>query len=219
MSVSDGGENTLIFVLPGGGYENHAPHEAEPVADWIRALGHEARILRYPLAPVRMPAAFDLVRTEIREARATHRGRIGVIGFSAGGHLAGHVAFAATDDPAEVPDFAVLGYPVVALGEGGHIGSRDNLLGERTDLAESVSLQNLVTGDSPPTFVWHTVDDEVVPVSHSLRLASALAAAAVPFELHIFPSGVHGLGLAQDSSVVKQWTVLCARWLEGAGRY
>lgn len=208
-------EPPLVFVLPGGGYANHASHEAEPVADWLATLGFEARVIRYPVAPERHPKAFDIVRAEILAAKTESNRPVGVLGFSAGGHLAGEVALSPADDPRSVPDFAVLGYPVVALGAGGHIASRDNLLGDRVEIAESLSLQNLVTKGAPPFFIWHTADDAAVPVDHSLRLAAALAAVDVPFELHVFPKGSHGLGLALEAGPPAAWTGLCATWLRG----
>jgi acetyl esterase/lipase len=140
-----------------------------------------------------------------------------VLGFSAGGHAAGLSALAPSNDPAEVPDCAVLAYPVVLMGDGAHEDSRTNLLGADRDpaLASSVSLEQLVTPDSPPFFIWHTADDEIVPASHSLLLASALDAHGVEYELHIFPHGPHGLAMAVDSGAPSVWLDLCARWIAG----
>jgi acetyl esterase/lipase len=207
----------LIFVLPGGGYEFHADYEAEPVSEWLESLGYLSRPLRYPVAPASHPAALEFVRSAIREARRTYRGPIGVLGFSAGGHAAGLAALAPADSPADVPDFAILAYPVVLMNDGAHEPSRANLLGTDPEPAvvSSVSLEQLVTPDSPPFFIWHTADDEIVPASHSLRLASALAARGVDYELHIFPHGPHGLARAVDSGAPSAWLELCARWIAG----
>lgn len=204
----------LILVLPGGGYGMLADHEAEPVADWLQGLGWDAEVLRYPIAPARYPDALDTVRRRIGELRADGRERIGVLGFSAGGHLAGSVALT-PGDPRERADFAVLCYPVVSMIDGPHEGSLENLLGADRHLAEDVSLERLVTADAPPVFLWHTSDDPVVPVRHSYLLAQALGDARVPHELHVFPSGQgrHGLGLAQGSGAPAAWTDLCAEWL------
>ncbi len=207
--------SALIFVLPGGAYEFHADYEAEPVSAWLESLGHESRPLRYPVAPERHPAALDFVRSAIREARLTHAGPIGVLGFSAGGHAAGLAALAPAADDSEIPDFAVLAYPVVLMGEGAHEGSRDNLLGAHAagELVASVSLERLVRASSPPFFIWHTADDEVVPATHALKLAEALGSRGVDYELHVFPHGPHGLALANDAGAVSAWRELCARWI------
>ena len=106
-----------IFVLPGGGYENHAEYEGEPVAEWLRGLGHSAEVLEYPVAPHRYPEALDFVRGQIVKKRSSFAGSIGVLGFSAGGHLAGHAALAPSAHRPEVPDFALLCYPVTLMGE------------------------------------------------------------------------------------------------------
>jgi acetyl esterase/lipase len=204
---------SLVFVLPGGGYHTHADHEAEPVAEWLMGLGHEARVLRYPVAPTRYPVARDLVHREILAARADFDGPVGVLGFSAAGHLAGHAALTSTE-PGDRPDFAVLCYPVVSFVEHAHLGSRDNLLGDRLDLSAELSLENLVTADAPPMFLWHTAEDAVVPVQNSYLLASALAEQGVPHEVHVYPHGRHGLGLAAGEGAAEGWTALCADWLD-----
>jgi acetyl esterase/lipase len=204
----------LILVLPGGGYSTHAEHEAEPIAEWLTGLGHKARVLRYPVAPARYPEARDLVHREVRAARAGFDGPVGVLGFSAGGHLAGHAALTSTE-PGDRPDFAVLCYPVVSLVHSrAELGSRDNLLGDRLDLAAEHSLENLVTVDAPPMFLWHTADDELVPVQNSYLLAAALADHAVPHEVHVYPHGRHGLGLAVGEGAAEGWSAACAVWLD-----
>jgi len=207
----------LIFVLPGGGYEFHADYEAEPVVAWLESLGYLSRSLRYPVAPTRHPAALEFVRSAIRDARNSYEGPIGVLGFSAGGHAAGLAALAPADNPAEVPDFAILAYPVVRMGDGGHEGSRTSLLGADPDpaLISSVSLERLVTPDSPPFFIWHTADDEIVDASDSLALAVALNANGVSYELVVFPHGPHGLAMAIDSGAPSAWLELCAQWIAG----
>jgi acetyl esterase/lipase len=205
----------LIFVLPGGAYEFHADYEAEPVSEWLESLGYRSRSLRYPVAPGRHPAALEFVRSAIREARESYDGPVGVLGFSAGAHAAGLAALAPSDLPSEIPDFAILAYPVVLMGDGAHEISRLNLLGTdpAPSVVSSVSLEQLVTPDSPPFFLWHTADDEIVPASHSLRLASALDANGVDYELHVFPHGPHGLALAKDSGAPSAWLALCAEWI------
>ena len=211
-----------IFVLPGGGYGGLAPHEGEPVAEWLRGLGYSAEVLEYPVAPHRYPEALDFVRSQIVKKRSSFAGSIGVLGFSAGGHLAGHTALAPSSHRPEVPDFAILCYPVTLMGEGAHLGSRENLLGPDSTPEQqvSVSLPGLVTDAAPPMFLWHTAADASVPPRHSLELAQALADQVVPVELHLFPFGPHGIGLADapDAGAASQWTALAATWLETVTR-
>jgi len=202
----------LVFVLPGGGYEIHADHEAEPVAVWLESIGIAARVLRYPVAPAHHPEALDYVRDYVAQARADFDGPIGVLGFSAGGHLAGLAAYLPAAAAESVPDFAILCYPVTSMGEGGHLVSRLNLLGPDFVDPEQLSLAGLVGPSSPPTFLWHTADDEAVLVLDSIELAASLARAHRDFALYVFPEGVHGLGLARGSSAA-EWTSLCASWL------
>ena len=202
-----------LIVLPGGGYHRHAPHEGEPVAQWLRGLGHEASVFEYPVL-TRHPAGLDAVRAEVRRVRAAGAARVGLLGFSAGGHAAGLAAYAPGTDPEERVDAVVLGYPVVSMMLETHRGSRENLLGADAtwDARRATSLDQLVTASAPPTFVWHTADDAVVPVQHAYLLGMALAGAGVPHELHVLPSGVHGLGLAEGEPAAA-WTGLAARWL------
>lgn len=199
-----------ILVLPGGSYINHAPHEGEPVAEWLRSLGWDARVVRYPVG-TRHPAPLDAVRAELATERETHD-QVGILGFSAGGHLAGHAALALPEDVR--PDFAILCYPVVSMVTETHAGSREQLIGLDADdeLRRSVSLDLLVTPQAPPFFVWHTVEDAAVPVQHSYLLATALAAAGVPHELHAFAEGQHGIGFG-DGLPAAAWRELCATWL------
>lgn len=199
----------VILVLPGGGYRGHAAHEGEPVVAWLGSLGWRSRVVAYPVG-VRHPAPLDAVQREIAIERAAGAARVGVIGFSAGGHLAGHAALAPRGERA---DFAILGYPVVSLVRHPHVASRAILVGDAGDaLAEEVSLERLVDGAAPPMFVWHTVGDPVVPVPHTYLLGAALAGAAVPHEVHTFPGDVHGVGLAEGTDAAA-WTALCAAWL------
>jgi acetyl esterase/lipase len=202
-----------LIVLPGGGYHRHAPHEGEPVAAWVRTLGYAASVFAYPVL-TRHPAGLDAVRAEVRRVRATGADRVGLLGFSAGGHAAGLAAYASGATPQERVDLAVLCYPVVSMMLDTHRGSRENLLGAdaRWDERRATSLDQLVTTSAPPTFVWHTAEDAVVPVQHSYLLGMALAGAGVPHELHVLPGAVHGVGLA-DGEPAGAWTALCAEWL------
>lgn len=207
--------DALIFVLPGGAYEFHADYEAKPVAAWLESLGYSPQVFRYPVAPARYPEALLAVQAAIGAARTTFSGRIGVLGFSAGGHLAGQAALAQPKSWAERADFAGLIYPVVSFGDFGHELSRKNLLGPGPTPAEvsAVSLENLVTADAPPLFIVHTVEDAADPVQNSLRLAESLAEHGARFALHIFPRGPHGIGLGVDSGTADGWPAMFARWL------
>ncbi|MDP9888039.1 alpha/beta hydrolase [Pseudarthrobacter enclensis] len=226
-----GGPRPAILVLPGGGYARQADHEAEPVADWLAGLGIHAFVLRYRVAPDRHPAPLEDAKEAMLYIRsgqhglAVDSGRAGVLGFSAGGHLAATLSTAAAtgnpslDVPAAVPDLSVLCYPVASMTSQAHQGSVQNLLGDAppSDLLTALSAELNVTPLTPPAFLWHTADDAAVPVSNSLNYARALFAAGVPAELHVFPHGRHGLGLATGEPGPQQWTSLCAAWLQRAG--
>lgn len=219
-----GGKNRgTIIICPGGGYEFKAEHEGEPVALWLNSLGINAYVLDYRVNPDLHPAPMMDVRRAIRlarlraEASGTLADKIGVLGFSAGGHLA---ACAGTmwDSRESRPDIMILCYPVISFGRCGHLGSKMNLLGETANQAvlDDMSLENRVDRQTPPAFIWHTADDADVPVENSLLLANALTAKQVSFSCHIFPHGEHGLGLATENSEVKIWTKLCADFLLAA---
>lgn len=201
-----------MIVLPGGGYRRHAPHEGEPVAAWLRSLGHDASVFAYPVSTPH-PAPLDAVRAEVRRVRASGAARVALLGFSAGGHAAGMAAYA-PGAPEDRVDAVVLGYPVVSMLLPTHRGSRERLLGAGAgwDARRAASLDQLVAPGAPPSFVWHTVADAVVPVQHSYLLGMALAAAGVPHELHALPGAVHGVGLAEGEPA-GAWTSLCADWL------
>lgn len=209
---------THVIVLPGGGYAGHAEHEAEPVAEWLGTLGLTASVLRYPVHTAH-PGPLDAVRAAIRRVRADGAERVVLVGFSAGGHLAGHAALtAAATDPERV-DATVLCYPVVSMELDTHRGSQQELLGSApgAEARAATSLDRLVTAAAPPFFVWHTADDPSVPVQHPYLLARSLADAGVPHALHVFPEGAHGLGLATDAGEPAAWTALCASWLSALG--
>lgn len=228
VRATDVGPTTAVLVLPGGGYAGHAPHEAEVVAHWLASAGWHAFVLRYPVSPEESaeplhPAPLSAAVEAIRWIRSgahglpVAAGSVGVLGFSAGGHLAACVSNAGSlaDAPDAVPDFAVLCYPVISMLHEPHAGSTRRLLGpdpEPADL-ERFSLASQVTAATPPTFLWHTAADAGVPVSHSLGYAEALAAQQVPFELHVFPKGPHGLGLGYSDPTVRHWTSLCEDWI------
>jgi acetyl esterase/lipase len=224
-----------VVVLPGGGYAGRADHEGEPIARWLNGLGIHAFICQYRVTPYKHPRPFQDASRAIRWVRShasalqVKPDRVGILGFSAGGHLASTVGThfdagdpAAKDEVDRVscrPDAMVLCYPVITFGPYGHHGSMVNLLGEDPpdDLRQSLSNETQVTAETPPTFIWHTADDEGVPVQNSLLLAEALAAHRIPFELHVFQTGRHGLGLATEAPHVAHWTELCGEWLTALG--
>jgi acetyl esterase/lipase len=212
-----------IVVLPGGGYRRHAPHEGEPVAEWLRGLGLQASVFEYPVK-MRYPGPLQAVRAEVARVRDAGAARVGVLGFSAGGHAGAMAALApaaatAAQRASERIDLVILGYPVVSMLLPTHAGSQQNLLGpDPSDaLRTATSTDLLVTPDAPPFFVWHTAEDRVVPVQHSYLLGMALAAAGVKHALHVFPLGAHGLGLAEGSGGAARWTTVCAEWLREEG--
>ena len=224
-----------VLILPGGGYVHHAAHESEPVARWFNSLGIAAFVLKYRVRPDRHPAPLLDAKRAMRFIRHQHAqfgidpDRLGVLGFSAGGHLAATVSVdVPTDQPprddidriSARPDLAILCYPVVSFVETpGSGGSSANLLGAAPSRAmrELLSAERHVDAATPPTFLWHTADDAAVDVNNSLVYARALGTHSVPFELHVFPHGRHGLGLAHEEPRVAQWTELCAGWLDSLG--
>jgi acetyl esterase/lipase len=207
-------EQTHVVVLPGGGYAEHAAHECEPIAGWLNGLGFRASVFRYPLL-VRHPEPLHAVRAEIRRLRDSGAERIGLMGFSAGGHLAGLAALAPGGDRGEAVDFAVLGYAITSMETETYRPARLILLGEDAtpELRRATSLDALVTPSSPPFFIWHTAEDIYVPPEHTYRLAASLAAHGVPHSVHVFAHGPHSLGLARGSGDAAAWTTLAASWI------
>lgn len=220
-----------MVVLPGGGYGHLAQHEGEGYALWLAGLGYAVFELRYRLAttgyhhPAMGLDATRALRTvrSLASTRGYASNKIGIIGSSAGGHLAGYASVQSdpgdpsSDDLIERwssrPDLTVLCYPVIALsGPHAHHGSADNLLGNSAspEDRDAMSLEKLVTATTPPCFLWHTVEDPVVPVENSLNFAAALRQAGVGFDLHLYEKGGHGIGLADGHP----WTVECERWLK-----
>lgn len=229
---------TSVIVFPGGGYAHLAiSYEGTEVAQWLNSLGIPAFVLKYRLGmryhhPVELGDAQRAIRWV--RAHAADYGinsqRIGVWGFSAGGHLAStaetHFDTGHSDsaDPIERessrPDFAILAYPVITMRDPFvHRGSRENLLGANPDAAliDLLSNELQVTKDTPPTFLFHTSDDPVVPVQNSVEFYLALRKAGVPAEMHIYEHGRHGVGLAKNDPVLSTWPTLLTNWLRARG--
>ena len=228
-----------MLVIAGGGYGYVSPREKECVALAYVAQGFAAFTLEYSVAPVKFPAQLiegAMALTYIRENAgelAVKPDKVAVVGFSAGGHLTGMLG--TLFDRAEVkaalkekaalvrPDAVILSYPVITGGEKAHKGSFYNLCGEKNvKLQEELSLENCVNANSSPAFIWATVDDDCVPSENSLYMALAYKAAGVPFELHIFESGVHGLSLATEETgwvniPAQKWLNLSLTWLKSRG--
>jgi len=229
---------TGVVVCPGGGYGTLAlDHEGRQIAEWLNERGMAAFILRYRLGPrYRHPAPLQDAQRALRYVRH-HAGsfgisaqKIGIWGFSAGGHLASTAgthfdggdpqAADPIDRESSRPDFMILAYPVISLDTGyTHRGSRDNLLGPdpAPELLENLSNHKQVTGDTPPAFLFHTDEDEVVPAENSVIFYLALRKAKVPAEIHIFRRGNHGVGLAPGDSILSIWPLLLQAWLRTNG--
>jgi acetyl esterase/lipase len=229
---------TAVVVCPGGGYGMHAvDHEGTQVARWFNSFGVSAYVLKYRLAPrYRHPAPMQDVQRAIQYVRAHAEQlgivpeRIGVIGFSAGGHLASTAAtHLLPGDPqsddvvskqSSRPDFAILAYPVISMtAEWGHGGSKRNLLGENPSaaLAELMSNEQQVSAQTPPTFLFHTGADTGVPPQNSVAFYSACLKHNVPAELHIYNFGPHGVGLAPGDAALSSWKHRLFDWLRDSG--
>lgn len=229
-----------LVICPGGGYGHLAKHEGAGYAQFFVNHGITAFVLKYRLGSdgYRDPAMLQDAARAVRLVRSRAAewsldpNRVGIVGSSAGGHLASTLMthWKAGDleasDPVERvssrPDLGILCYPVISMGPLTHEGSRRNLLGEdpAPDRIESLSNEKQVSTNTPPCFIWHTVEDKTVKVENSLEFAMALRRAQVPFELHLYEKGGHGMGLGRSevtSSGLHPWTVDCLRWLGEQG--
>ena len=207
-------EKPLVLVCPGGAYSYCSDREAEPIAAKYLAAGFHAAVLRYHCAPAVFPTALlELawsVKTIRKFAKQWHVNpdAVFVCGFSAGGHLAASLGTLwnetflqkALGNGEWMPNGQILGYPVITMGEYTHQGSRENLIGGRMsdEMTHLLSLEERVDEHTVPTFLWHTAEDGAVPVQNSLMYAAALASHHVPFELHVFEKGAHGLSTCED---------------------
>ena len=243
-----GFKRPAVLVLPGSGYKQCSPREAEALAVRFNAAGYHSFVLWYSCSPRRHPVpildcarSFTIIREHAGEWML-NPGKLAMLGFSAGGHLALSETIFSREEFAQAPginpdhsrcDALLLGYPVISSGPFAHQGSFDNLLGEKppAGLLKLLSLENQINADPqqggnplPPVFLWHTYTDQSVPVENSFLLAAALRRAGIPLEMHIFPEGKHGLSLAipetqgDDPENVNphaaQWFSLCLNWLK-----
>ena len=232
------GADIAIVVCPGGAYFLKTPHEGDPPAAAMRDRGFSCYVLDYRVKPCDPMAPLSDALRAIRIVRAMGYRRVGIMGFSAGGHIAccaavyGDAGDPGAADPVDRlpsrPDFFVPCYAVVSFTQYPHIGSVADLLGDpdQHDLRRRFSAELNVTPQTPPAFIWHTANDGLVPAEHSLLLAGALSRCGVRYELHIYPDGPHGLGngqlppeIAQAFGIteplpgVADWPDDCARFI------
>jgi acetyl esterase/lipase len=227
---------TAVIVIPGGGYAHLAmDHEGAQIADWLNSMGVTAFVLKYRMSSTghRHPVPMLDGQRAIRAVRARANewnidpNRIGIIGFSAGGHLASTLGTHFDDGMSKAedridrvssrPDFMILCYPVISMTTNFiHRGSRDNLLGPNPDksLLDELSNETQVTRDTPPTFLFHTTEDTAVPPENSIAFYTALRKAGVPAELHLYEHGPHGVGLARNIAGTNTWPDRARDWLK-----
>lgn len=225
-----------VVICPGGAYEMIADIEADPVAEQFFAAGFNVFILNYSIGEnakdfgplIQLASTIAHIRN-YSEEYCTEKHKIAVCGFSAGGHLAASSGtlfneprflekYAGSNDIR--PDAMILSYPVITSDEFAHVGSIENVSADKNggDTYNWFGLDQRVDAQTPPTFLWHTAEDEVVPVENSLKMALALSGAGVPFEMHIFPFGGHGMSVCNRtvgriSEHNAHWVDLCINWL------
>lgn len=232
-----------IIICPGGGYEFTSDREAEPIAIKMNAMGFNACVLRYSVRPATFPTALLELSIAValirKNAEQWHvdKNKIIVAGFSAGGHLAASLGvfwnrsflseMLGISNEEIKPNGILLSYPVITSGQFAHKGSFAALLGENYDLLlNEVSLEKQVSEHTPPTFLWHTFTDELVPVENSLMFANSLLKNKVSLEMHIYPKGAHGLSLGTEETKgydnvltlqpeVANWIEMAGRWIKG----
>jgi acetyl esterase/lipase len=225
-----------VIICPGGGYWGIAiSHEGEHVAKWFNSIGITAFVLKYRLPDksiMKDPSIGPLqdgqeaVRIVRRNAKAWNISpdKIGIMGFSDGGHLASTISthylekvYTSSDSVSARPDFSILIYPVISMDAAiTHMGSRDNLLGKDPSAEKIMHFSNelQVNGQTPPAFIVHSLDDNGVLVQNSINYAYAMKKNNVPCELHIYETGGHGYGLGRSSGTESSWPDACKRWLK-----
>jgi acetyl esterase/lipase len=224
---------SAMVIFPGGAYAGLAGHEGKGYADWFVTNGITAFVVKYRLGThgYRHPSMLNDAARSVRWVRA-HAAeykidpkRVGVIGSSAGGHLASTLlthfdsgkpdASDAVEQQSSRPDLGILCYAVISMGPNTHRGSKNNLLGDKPDeeLVKNLSNETQVTRETPPCFIWHTWEDKAVKVENSLDFAYAMQRAGVPFDLHVYQKGAHGIGLGKNHP----WPTDCIFWLKAQG--
>lgn len=232
--VNNQKKRPMVVIFPGGGYEFCSPREGEPIACEFNSMGYNSVVVNYtvnapyPKALIDASNAIVYVREHAEEWN-TDSDRIFVCGFSAGAHLAGSIGIMSKKEKAIRRDDAmnrvngmILCYSVITSGEFAHRGSFDAIEAKSTELLQKTSLELQVDENTPPAFIWHTFEDDCVPVENSMLLAEAMRKYNVPFELHIYPEGEHGLSLASEATSdnesqtvphVQSWIPLVREWL------
>lgn len=234
-------DRPAVLICPGGGYGFTSEREAEPIAAKFNAAGFQAFVIYYSVAPNKHPQplldvsrAMCIIR-ENAEEWGINKDKIIICGFSAGGHLAASLGvhwnkqylFDVEGIEMEMnkPNGLILSYPVITSGEFAHRGSFDNLLGEHPnkELLEEMSLENQIGEHTPKTFIWHTFEDGCVPMENTLLFAQGLRKNNIPFEMHIYPEGGHGLSLANEETTwpndilytqVSTWINMVIEWIK-----
>jgi acetyl esterase/lipase len=237
---SEATAGAAMVICPGGGYAHLAPHEGNDYALWLNQHGVTCFVLKYRLGSngYHYPAEFQDVTRAMRWVRAhadeykINPKRVGIMGSSAGGHLAAtlmtHFDSGDTNSSDVIerqssrPDIGILCYPVITMGEFAHQGSKENLLGKEPspELVKLLSNELQVTTNTPPCFIWATFEDKTVPVENSLMFAAALRKNHVPFDLHIYQKGGHGMGLGNKNAPgapLHPWAGDCLFWLKAQG--
>lgn len=228
--------DAAVVIFPGGGYEFRAEHEGKGYALYLNSIGMDAFVCQYRVAPHHFPLPLLDARRAVRFVRANAEkfslspDKIAVMGSSAGGHLAALVSTYTeaiefenedeTDSINPIPNATILCYPVIHMPDEknvAHVGSYINLLGKIGVDCAKYSPDLLVNDTTPPAFLWHTSDDGAVNVTNSYLYAAALRKHGIQHELHVFPHGNHGLGLAGNAPHVAQWTKLLENWLANMG--
>lgn len=225
-----------LVICPGGGYQYLASHEGNDYALWLNQHGVTCFVLKYRRGShgYRHPAMLNDAARAVRWVRAhadeykIDTKRVGIMGSSAGGHLAATLlthfdagdtnSADAVERQSSRPDLGILCYPVISMGEFAHQGSRENLLGKNPspDLVKLLSNELQVTPNTPPCFLWTTFEDNTVPMENTLRFAEALRKNHVPFDLHVYQKGGHGMGLKDKPPFVNPhpWAGDCLFWLK-----
>lgn len=239
LPAPDKATGTAVLICPGGAYAMEAfDHEGNAIAKWLNDNGIAGIILKYRLPSDKimkdkstgpLQDAQEAMRVIRRNAAAwkINPARVGVIGFSAGGHLAStlstHYAekvYEPSDNVSARPDFSLLIYPVISFDQSiTHMGTRTNLVGTNPDENQIRHFSNdlQITSDTPPAFLVHSEDDNAVPVINSLNYFQGLLKNKVTAELHVFQKGGHGYGLSQKGGTESAWPELCIRWLKAMG--
>lgn len=224
-----------VVIFAGGAYGGKAVHEGPVMAEWFQSWGITSFVVDYRVAPYKHPAEISDAMRAVKYVRfyaekyGIDRDKIAVMGFSAGGHLAGSVSvhydkemYKETDriDREDCrPNASVLCYPVIDMGNYRHDGSKKNLLGDFVSekMENFMSLHKQVNENTPEAFLWHTSTDQAVPVMNSLLYAEALSKENIPYEMHIYPMGHHGLGLSPNEPYVAKWQEDLKAWLKHKG--